>query len=195
MRAFCSSTKRPCSNAPQLGFVAGVALARALRECIGHDERLRLKWPNDILFDGAKLAGILLESTALPGSRFACIMGIGVNCAICPGDLAYRTTALGQIGASQDAAQDVFLHLSHELLRGLDLFSCGTGFEAIRAEWLTFAAGLGAPIRVETAAGPIEGLFRTIDMSGRLILDCDDGTNVIESGDVWLIEPASGSIE
>lgn len=185
----------PARLAPQLGFVAGVALARALRECIGDDRRLRLKWPNDILFDGAKLAGILLESTELADGHFACIMGIGVNCAACPSDLPYRATALAGTGALRYEAQDVFLHLSHELTQGLDRFAEGAGFDAIRQEWLGFAAGLGGPIRIDTPTGSVAGIFRTIDASGRLIVACGEASKIIEAGDVWLAEPVNGTVE
>ena len=184
----------PPRFAPQLGFVAGVALVHALLECIGDDTRLRLKWPNDLLFDGAKLAGILLESAILADGRFACIIGIGVNCVACPSGLPYRATALAEIGAWRSQAQDVFLHLSGALLSGLDRFAGGAGFGAIRREWLTFAAGLGDQIRVETPAGSVVGIFRAIDEAGRLIIACDDAEKIIEAGDVWLAEPAEGPV-
>ena len=180
--------------APQLGFVAGVALVHALHECIGDDTHLRLKWPNDLLFDGAKLAGILLESAILADGRFACIIGIGVNCVACPSGLSYRATALAEIGARQYQAQDVFLHLSGALLSGLDRFAGGAGFDAVRQEWLAFAAGLGDQIRVETPTDSVMGIFRTIDATGRLIVTCGDADKIIEAGDVWLTEPAEGPI-
>ena len=66
--------------APQLGFVAGVALVQALRGLLDGDRLLALKWPNDILYDGAKLAGMLLESSMLPGGGFGCLIGIAINC-------------------------------------------------------------------------------------------------------------------
>lgn len=185
----------PTHLAPQLGFVAGIALAHALRECLGDDMRLRLKWPNDILFDGAKLAGILLESAVLADGRFVCIMGIGVNCVAYPSGLPYRATALAEIGARRSQAQDVFIQLSAALLLGLDRFAGGAGFDTIRQEWLGLAAGLGGPIRIDTPAGSIAGIFRTIDEMGRLIVACGDTHKIVEAGDVWLAEPAEGSIE
>lgn len=179
--------------APQLGFVAGVALARALRKCAAHDQHLRLKWPNDILYDGAKLAGILLESTELPERRFACIVGFGVNCAGAPSDLSYRATALAEIGAPLRSPQDVLLHLSDEMVGALAQFAGGAGFETIRAEWLSLAAGLGSPIRVDMATESVSGIFRTIDPSGRLIVDTASSTKIIEAGDVWLA-PQTGTV-
>ena len=74
------------SLAPQLGFVAGVALIDAVRRVTGLGERLALKWPNDLLLDGGKLAGVLLEgvpiATGDPRAPHECIVviGIGVNC-------------------------------------------------------------------------------------------------------------------
>ena len=81
----------PLALAPQLGFVAGVALATALRACWAAT-RLRIKWPNDMLFDGAKLAGLLLESATLADGSLACVIGFGVNCMSHPDGLAYPAT-------------------------------------------------------------------------------------------------------
>jgi BirA family transcriptional regulator, biotin operon repressor / biotin---[acetyl-CoA-carboxylase] ligase len=170
--------------APQLGFVAGVALAHALRAAVGGDERLKLKWPNDILFDGAKLAGILLEGTGLAGGRFASIIGIGVNCRSHPRDLAYPATALCETGAAERAPQDVFRRLSAEVAHWLEIFAAGKGFGAIRREWLSLATGLGAPIKVSTPARRLEGRFQTIDAAGRLVLETTNGTIAIETGEV-----------
>ncbi|MGA3304120.1 MAG: biotin--[acetyl-CoA-carboxylase] ligase [Methylovirgula sp.] len=178
--------------APQLGFVAGVALRRALLKAVEDGARLKLKWPNDCLYDGAKLAGILLESTTVK-DHFACVVGIGVDCASAPEGLPYKATSLAEIGAARDA-RDVFLALSEEMIYALDRFAGGSGFGAIREEWLSVAAGLGAPIRVETPSGSREGVFRTIDEAGRLILEFQDGSRTIEAGDVWFLEAQAGAM-
>lgn len=179
----------PTAFAPQLGFVAGVALRHALCETIGDDARLKLKWPNDVLWDGAKLAGILLESTTLSDGRFASVIGIGVNCAAAPQGLAYPATALADIGARDCDPQDLFLRLSHHIVAALDRFAGGAGFSLIREDWLASAVGVGGAIRVETPNGRLEGKFQTIDPSGRLMIGCADGPKVVEAGDVWLTEP------
>lgn len=177
----------PIELAPQLGFVAGVALARALRTLFVDEARLRLKWPNDILFDSAKLAGILLESTDLGTGGFASVVGIGVNCMSAPRDLSDPVTSLSEMGAARCAPQDVFLELSAEFAHWLDVFAKGKGFESIRREWLALAAGLGAPIRISTPARRLEGHFQTIDSAGRLIIANEDGSMIaIEAGDVIL---------
>lgn len=171
--------------APQLGFVAGVALGRALRNMLGQDTRLKLKWPNDVLFDDAKLGGILLESAPLAAGGFATVLGFGVNCESHPRDLAYPATSLSQIGAAPCAAPDVFRRLSEEFTHWLAVFS-QQRFTAIRSEWLSLAAGVGAPIRVSTPARHLEGRFQTIDATGRLILEHEGGVIAVETGDVLL---------
>jgi BirA family transcriptional regulator, biotin operon repressor / biotin---[acetyl-CoA-carboxylase] ligase len=176
----------PIELAPQLGFVAGVALAHALRALVAEDARLKLKWPNDVLFDGAKLGGILLESAALAAGHSASVIGIGVNCRSYPRDLAYPATALCETGAAQSTPQDVFLRLSAEIAHWLDVFAAGKKFAAIRREWLSLVTGLGAPIKVSTPARDFHGLFQTIDATGRLMLENEAGVVAIEAGDVIL---------
>jgi BirA family biotin operon repressor/biotin-[acetyl-CoA-carboxylase] ligase len=176
----------PIELAPQLGFVAGVALGHALRALVAEDARLRLKWPNDILFDGAKLGGILLEGTTLSEGRFASIIGIGVNCSSYPPDLADPVTALAETGAGHSAPQDVFLKLSAEVAYWLDVFAGGKDFATIRREWLSLATGVGAPIKVSTPVRLFEGRFQTIDAIGRLVLENEAGVVAIDAGDVIL---------
>jgi BirA family transcriptional regulator, biotin operon repressor / biotin---[acetyl-CoA-carboxylase] ligase len=169
--------------APQLGFVAGVALARALRRLSPDGSRIRLKWPNDILLDDAKLAGILAEGRAL-AQGYAAVIGLGVNCKSCPPDLPYRAAAFIDTGAARHKAEDVFLLLSEEMTNWLGFFQ--QGFDVIRAEWLRLAAGIGGEIRVTTTTRQFEGTFESIDADGRLMLRDAQGVHVIEAGDVIL---------
>ncbi len=173
----------PIGVVPQLGFVAGVALAHALGALVAEDARLKLKWPNDILFDGAKLAGILLEATSLPTGGFASVIGIGVNCSSYPRDLSRPATALAETGGCA-TPWEVFLRLSGEIPYWLGVFSAGRGFSAIRREWLALASGLGEPIKVATPAQRFEGRFETIDATGRLLLQDEGGVVAIDAGDV-----------
>ncbi len=102
----------PRERAPELGFVAGVALAETLHAILGYDPRLTLKWPNDLVFDGAKLSGLLLEATTTPEGHFACVIGFGVNCASHPQGLAYPTTDLSALGRQCVASRRSSLPLS-----------------------------------------------------------------------------------
>jgi BirA family biotin operon repressor/biotin-[acetyl-CoA-carboxylase] ligase len=175
----------PPAVAPQLGFVAGVALAQAIRGLLGGDRRLALKWPNDLLHDGAKLSGLLLEAAVLPDGRFACIIGCGVNCRSHPDGLAYPATDLASIGSPCGPA-DVFVELSRGLAHWLDRWQAGQGFPTIRDAWLREALPPGSPLRVVSNGHSIEGHFRTLDPAGRLVLDTGSGATAIEAGDVFL---------
>jgi BirA family biotin operon repressor/biotin-[acetyl-CoA-carboxylase] ligase len=176
----------PPEHLPELGFVAGVALLSALREILGDDSRLGLKWPNDILFDGAKLSGILLESSLLPSGAIACVAGFGVNCRTHPPSLPYAATDLATIGTVLDTAEDVLLRLSDAMAEMLHVWASGAGFAEIRARWLKNALGLGEPIRVALGTANLSGIFETIDSRGRLILREGANRRAIEAGDVFL---------
>jgi biotin-[acetyl-CoA-carboxylase] ligase BirA-like protein len=168
--------------APELGFVTGVAAIRALRAATGRDG-FELKWPNDLLFDGAKLGGILLEcvnASTLPTA----IIGVGVNVAQAPEGLPYPARALSELGASAPTADAFLAHFSDALAEALDLWRGGDGFAAVRTEWLSSASSLGENIRVVMSSETVEGRFETIDATGRLVLDTPSGRRTIEAGDV-----------
>ncbi len=184
-------------NAPQLGFVAGLASIEALKAATGVADRFSLKWPNDVLFDGAKLAGILLESAPPPvagSTEMTAIIGVGVNCAEAPVGLPYPAIALTALRENPPSAASVLSHLSDAMIQYLDLWACGAGFHLVRAQWLSNAGGIGRNIRVALAQETIEGRFETIDAIGRLVLATDQGERLIEAGDVFLPqkEEASG---
>jgi BirA family biotin operon repressor/biotin-[acetyl-CoA-carboxylase] ligase len=179
----------PVRFGPQLGFVAAVALHDAVQRATGFARgRLRLKWPNDLLCDGAKLAGILVEGSSLPGGgqpRFAAVIGIGVNIAHHPVDTPYPATDLTALGTPQ-APFDLFPLLSDAMARWIDDWSMGSGFPALRRAWLDRAGGLGEPILVRRPEGDRRGTFRDLDADGRLLLDEGGVTVPIDAGDVFL---------
>ncbi|HEV2570977.1 MAG TPA: biotin--[acetyl-CoA-carboxylase] ligase [Beijerinckiaceae bacterium] len=172
------------AKAPQLGFVAGVALVDALRD-FAPDIKFALKWPNDLLVGQAKLAGILLEGSSLPDRRFACVLGCGVNCVNHPDGLAYAATDLKALGL--EVAPSMLLQaFAITFARWLDVWAAGEGFAFIRAAWLERAAGFGGPVRVNLGGQMHEGRFADMDAAGRLILDKPDGRVTIDAGDVFL---------
>lgn len=177
----------PAAQAPQLGFVMGVSLIRALRRVVPAEPPITLKWPNDALWQGAKLSGMLLEASVLADGRLACVIGMGVNCASHPDDLAYAATNLSQIGRAWVKVEDVFTAISEEIPATLELWQRSANFAAVRAAWLTYASGLGGPLRVKLSDREITGTFRTIDESGRLLLDTIGGPAIVEAGDVFLV--------
>lgn len=175
----------PAAIAPQLGFVAGLATIAALVETTGAAERLALKWPNDVLLDGAKLAGILLEGAQPAGGAFACIIGVGVNCVASPSDLPVPASDLSRLAAAPNAGA-LFACLSDKMEETLALWESGAGFALLRERWLSHAAGLGEVVEARLARETIAGRFETIDVEGRLIISTDRGRRVIEAGDIFL---------
>lgn len=165
-----------------LGFVAGLALVRALALCCPDD--FALKWPNDVLARGAKLAGILLETEQRSGDLRIVAVGIGVNVAASAAGLPYRATSLAELGHAT-TAPELFHALSAEWVAALALWDEGRGFPAIRDLWLSDAAGLGRDIVVKLDEEPVRGTFESLDAGGQLVLRLADGSSRrVSAGDV-----------
>lgn len=189
-----------------LGFVAGVSLNSALSRIlpnglvkIGIDgadaaegnSRIALKWPNDVLADGAKLAGILLEATKLVDGRHAIAIGFGVNAVAAPQGLPYPATSLADLGVSR-TAEDVFEALSDAWVECFGIWDDGRGISDVLARWRASAAGIGAPVAVNQNGEVLRGTFETIDDAGRLIVRAaDDRRIAITAGDVHFGATAS----
>jgi BirA family biotin operon repressor/biotin-[acetyl-CoA-carboxylase] ligase len=200
-------TERDLKSAATLGFVAGLALSDALDAvapgvtfAVAPDggsgpagARFELKWPNDVLAGGAKLAGILLESALVGSDRAAIAVGIGVNVAAFPEDLPYPATSLNALGAEVEA-EDVFLALSDAWSATMRIWNGGRGLSAIRGRWLERAAGLGGEVAVRIEGRVVRGVFETIDEDCRFVIrDADGGRMAIAAGDVHFGAVASAS--
>ncbi len=169
----------------QIAFVAALAVGTAIDEVAPKTADLRYKWPNDILLDGRKVSGILIETeTAAEGTRHA-VVGFGLNLAQAPADTAYPATSLHAAGAERVSPAE---YLS-ALCRGFDLWCrrwAEDGFAPVRAAWLERAAGIGTVIEARLAAETVHGVFRGIDGSGALVLAGDDGAErVIPAADIF----------
>ena len=188
----------PLKEAATLGFVAGLALADALDAVLPNEKvrigvdggaplsggRFELKWPNDLLADGAKLSGILLESLMLDHERFALVVGIGVNVVAHPSETPYPATSLSSLGAKCDA-ETLFLALSDSWLENFRIWNGGQGLADIRNKWLSRAAGLGSQVAVQIEGQVVRGVFETIDDECRFVIRCADGSAVtVAAGDV-----------
>ncbi|NNM72339.1 biotin--[acetyl-CoA-carboxylase] ligase [Enterovirga aerilata] len=145
--------------------------------------RFRLKWPNDVLADGAKLAGILLETETLGEAR-AVVIGIGVNVAHSPKGLPYPVASLRSLGHAV-GPEELFTRLSAEWVETAGIWDEGRDFDAIRDLWLARAAGLGEPIFVRSGTIVTSGTFETIDGHGQLVLRTAEGEiRTISAGEV-----------
>ncbi len=168
-----------------LPLVAALAVHRAIAHFLPYaDRRLRLKWPNDVLIDGAKVNGILLESTD-PGPSGAVIIGCGINCAHHPDNPAYPATHLNAEGADVRPRQ-LLPRLAREMHDALNVWDRGRGFAAIRELWLDRAQGLGKSIRVNLSNESLNGLFAGLDPDGYLMLERPGGQMTrISAGDLF----------
>ncbi len=173
------------ASASQLAFVAALAVHDAVAESAPQvGPLLKVKWPNDLLLGGAKLAGILIEGEAVPS--FAVCIGIGVNCASHPDDTPYPATDLATAGALVTPAQ-LLAALSVAMQRRLSQWQRGDGFAGIRADWLKRAAGLGEDIRVRLPDHELSGRFRGLDDDGRLLLQQANGVTAVTAGEIFSI--------
>ena len=141
-----------------------------------------LKWPNDLLIDGAKVSGILLER-----ADDSVVIGIGVNLAHHPADLDRPTTSLAAHGATPGTA-DFLDTLAAAFARWLSRWR-SEGLAPVRARWLERAHPPGTALSASLPDGSaVEGLFEGLDADGALILRlADGGRRVIHAGDVFLI--------
>jgi BirA family biotin operon repressor/biotin-[acetyl-CoA-carboxylase] ligase len=187
-----------------LGFAAGVALNRALRQVMpgatvkqgidgadGQGSRIALKWPNDVLADGAKLAGILLEAQKRPDGGMAIVIGFGVNVVAAPEGLPYPATSLQALGFDI-SAQTVFAALSDAFVDCIEIWNAGRGIGDVLGLWREAAAGIGAEVAVSRDGEVVRGVFETIDEAGRLIVRANDNRRIaITAGDVHFGATAS----
>lgn len=175
----------PAEDAPQLSFVAALAVHDAIAQrASALSGRLQLKWPNDVLFENAKLAGVLIESE-ITNEKLTVAIGIGVNCAHHPAHTPFPATDLAAAGATV-AASDLFAALSGTMMRRLDQWRAGKGFATIRGDWLDRALGLGCEMLVRLPGNELAGRFEALDDRGRLLLRSGDGSlQAITAGDVF----------
>jgi BirA family transcriptional regulator, biotin operon repressor / biotin---[acetyl-CoA-carboxylase] ligase len=179
----------PVAQAPQLGFVAALAVGDALRDLMPQRSRLNYKWPNDVVVDGRKIAGLLIESETGEGRVPAfVVLGIGINLAAAPGGTEIPATCVAAFADTAPAPAAMLEALAACLDAWLGRWR-DEGFAAIRDAWLAAAASLGQPIRVRTEGSEFYGRFHDIDGDGVLLVDTAGGRRRIPAGEVF---PASG---
>ena len=179
----------PPPTAGQVGFVTGLALFDALEIEADQDlTPLRFKWPNDLVFNGSKVAGLLLE--AVPG-RDQVVVGIGVN--VVPTQVE---DALYPVGSM--AVVDAPINIEHLAARVCVALQSwletwrAVGFHPLRKIWLARAEGLIQHITVQLPNETLEGTFRGLTDDGALILDQDDAVQrIVPAGDVFFPRGAS----
>ncbi|SDE47460.1 biotin--[acetyl-CoA-carboxylase] ligase [Ruegeria marina] len=183
---------RPVGEAGQVAlrsFVASLALFDACVSVTGRAEGLALKWPNDVLLNGGKLAGILLESSGHGTGVAHLAIGIGVNLADAPGADAVEPGAVRPVSLLSETGlrvePEMFLtELAAAYARYEAQFET-YGFAPIRSAWLARAARLGEVITARTATSETVGTFETVDADGNLVLHTAHGRVSIPAADVY----------
>jgi BirA family transcriptional regulator, biotin operon repressor / biotin---[acetyl-CoA-carboxylase] ligase len=179
----------PQRVAGQMALLAGVIAYDTIAKLIAYEGRseLLLKWPNDILLAGEKLAGILLENVgSTVESRSVVVIGTGINLASHPEDLPQPAISLDayDIKVSPAEALEVLAATTHEWLARWGEGSC---FPTIRRAWLDRAGPAGRPLRVKVEGEETEGVYGGLDADGALRLMTPDGEYRIAAGDVFFL--------
>ena len=175
----------PATEAALYSFVAALALRDALAHWAA-PERLALKWPNDVLLDGGKVSGILLESMGQGGTVTRLAIGIGVNLRTAPPAEGHQLAPISLAEATgAEVAPEAFLDaLAAAFAARQAIFEAG-GFAPIRAEWLAHAARLGQRVTARTTRETLSGVFETLDPTGALVLATAEGRRQVPAGEVF----------
>jgi len=183
---------RPTESPDQVAlrsFVASLALFDAFVAATGRADGLALKWPNDVLLNGGKLAGILLESAGSAAGLSYFAIGIGVNLAQAPSPDEVEVQALRPVSLLSETGitvtpEDFLDLLAPAYARYEDQFTT-YGFAPIRTAWLDRAAKLGQDITARTARNTFTGRFETVDVAGNLVLTTAKTRHAIPAAEVF----------
>lgn len=176
----------PPASAAQLSFVTALAVGDTVRACLPAPLEVRLKWPNDVLAGGRKVAGILLESeTAASGLLDWLVVGVGLNVQSAPQEAEHPATALADLGGRPADPAMVLVRFAESFRHWLGVWQ-DAGFAPVRQAWLAQAHGVGAPVRVRLDRESFEGIFADLDAGGALLVDLPDGRRrSVSAGDVF----------
>lgn len=176
----------PMDRLHSLPLAVAVAVQNAIQSVMPTgSEPVMIKWPNDILIEGKKCCGILLEGEGLPNGHHALVIGIGINVALTPDHGLYPVTSLHAQGASV-SPEDLFARLFVSMAEALQVWNHGQGIAEIIAQWRSAAGGIGQKITVNLPDRSLSGRFEGIDEEGRLMLDLGAGAvQRIAAGDVF----------
>lgn len=177
------------AEAALYSFVAALALHEALGAVAGPDARLAIKWPNDVLLNGGKVAGILLESHGQGQGVAQLLIGIGVNLAAAPDPGTLEPDALAPVALATEAGvqltPEAFLTpLAAAFARWQAQFET-FGFAPIRSAWLARAARLGQAVTARSGQTAQSGIFETIDESGAIVLQTPQGRVSMAAADIF----------
>ena len=184
---YCSLLLEPDvdpATAAELGFVLGISIRECIVNLVPANCVVRCKWPNDVLVDGQKIAGVLLEATARQHA-IRVVAGIGINLVSHPVETPYPATDLKSVGAENGNPALVLKAVMNAVFQWRETWM-RQGFTAVREAWLERAAGLGEAIEVKLSERTLSGTFMSLNDSGALELcDADGIAHTVTAGDVF----------
>ena len=179
---FSQCIEVPLNKLGQVIFVVSLSLAETIKS---YNNKLcvEIKWPNDVLLDGAKVSGCLLEK----GADEYLIIGTGVNIFSLPniGNTAYNITSIKNAGINTDKNEFLIRYL-RVFNKNYDLWE-NKGFQVVKDKWLSFAKGIGNNICVKGINSETSGIFLGVDENGLLLLKRCDTIEKIYAGDIFYI--------
>ena len=169
-----------------LPFLVALAVRQALIKVGANEDDILCKWPNDILYNEKKVAGVLIESSiGVDGNVDLLIVGIGTNISLYPLDAQFPATSFVKEAHMFIEPVDFFSHLATEFQAQWQAWQ-KFGFEPIRSEWLKHSWGMGEKRRLRTSTQDVVARLVTLDSDGALIIKLDDGTESrLYAGDVF----------
>lgn len=168
----------------ELSFVTSLAAIDTLRPIVGEEQELKLKWPNDVLLNDRKVAGVLLESFRTEDGKTWVVAGLGVNVEHFPQDVMFPATCLMASGVQIVSAKIVLSRFIHHFIQQYDAWMEG-GFAPVRTAWRQQAWRLGELVTVRSGEDVVTGRFEDIDEKGRLRLMMPDSVRrIISAGDM-----------
>jgi BirA family transcriptional regulator, biotin operon repressor / biotin---[acetyl-CoA-carboxylase] ligase len=175
---------KPAGECAQISFVSALAVSDTIAS-FTPDVEIKVKWPNDVLANGRKISGILLESASQGADPQFLIVGIGMNLKSHPPDTEFPATSLAGMGLSPPLPRHALLELAGPFAKWYDIWRA-QGFSPIRDAWLARAAGLGTRIRARLTNEETVGIFEGIDETGALLLrETQDRVRTIAAGEVF----------
>lgn len=191
MATLLFTTNQPPQQIALLGFATGVALAETIDAIIGAGAA-QLKWPNDVFINGAKAAGIMLDSGSLGPDQTWVALAFGVNLADAPENIDQKTICIRDLLPPDAPAPEplAFLAALRPKLESWSARIVSEGFEPLRRAWLQRAYGLGQEARVVQGEQTLEGRIAGLSSRGELEFDTPTGRRLIAAGDVFLAKVA-----
>ncbi len=179
--SFLVKPKCSLDRVGQLSLLTGLALSDTIDKYMPA-QKSTLKWPNDVMVNNKKCAGILIEAAPIKDNRCEYfIIGVGVNIKSAPLDIATSLETHSTQGIDVKEFRDIFLSRFSEIYNSWQIY----GFEDIHAKYLEKTYERDTEISVKLGSKHIEGKFESIDMDGNLLLMCNEKIKRISSGEIY----------